>query len=68
MCELEWLRSQQPASTIHIVQPLMEWRWASGEWTAITPLRLLRLRQLIVVPAEELPFGIGVIDKNMFIN
>ena len=46
----------------------MEWRWAPGEWTAITPLRLLLLRQLIVVPAEELPFGIGLIDKNKFNN
>lgn len=46
----------------------MEWRWASGEWTAITPLRQQRLRQLIVVPVEELPFGIGLIDKNMFNN
>lgn len=68
MYKHEQVCSQKPASTIPTAQPLMEWRQASGEWMAITPLRLLWLRQLIVVPAEELPFGIGLIDKNMFNN
>lgn len=38
--KLEWVCGHQLTLTIHVVQSLMEGRWASGEWMAITPLRL----------------------------